>query len=46
MDPEYYSFTQTLQVYQSALDKKSSLVLSTDSSLFQYLKGFGSTSPN
>lgn len=40
MDPEYYSFTQTLQVYESALDQKSNLVLSTDSELFQYLKGF------
>ena len=40
MDPEYYSFTQTLQVYESALDQKSSLVLSTDSVLFHYLKDF------
>ncbi len=40
VDPEYYSFTKTLNVYETALDKKSSLVLSTDSELFQYLKGF------
>ncbi len=39
-DPEYYSFTKSLSVYQESLDKKSNLVLSTDSELLQYLKGF------
>ncbi|HMA67234.1 MAG TPA: protease modulator HflC [Desulfosalsimonadaceae bacterium] len=36
-DPEYYSFTKSLSVYQESLDKKSNLVLSTDSELLQYL---------
>ncbi|MBW2642216.1 MAG: protease modulator HflC [Deltaproteobacteria bacterium] len=40
VDPEFYSFTQTLELYNSALDKESSLVLSTDSELFKYLKGY------
>jgi len=39
-DPEFYSFTKTLELYSSVLDKDSSLVLSTDSELFKYLKGF------
>ena len=43
-DPEYYSFTKSLEVYQTSLDKKSKVVLSTDSELFQYLKN--STEPN
>ncbi|MEZ4566843.1 MAG: protease modulator HflC [Desulfobacterales bacterium] len=43
-DPEYYSFTKSLEVYQMSLDKKSKVVLSTDSELFRYLKN--STEPN
>ncbi|MFO7839575.1 MAG: protease modulator HflC, partial [Desulfosalsimonadaceae bacterium] len=42
-DPEYYSFTKTLSVYQESLDKKSNLVLSTDSELLKYLKQFSDT---
>ena len=40
LDPEFYSFVKTLDVYGQALDKKSSLVLSTDSEFFKYLKGY------
>ena len=40
LDPEFYSFTKTLDVYGQALDKNSSLVLSTDSEFFKYLKGY------
>ncbi|MBW2738417.1 MAG: protease modulator HflC [Deltaproteobacteria bacterium] len=40
LDPEFYSFTKTLDVYGQALDKESSLVLSTDSEFFKYLKGY------
>jgi len=40
VDPEYYSFTQSLGVYMESLDKTSNLVLSTDSELLKYLKGF------
>ena len=39
-DPEFYSFIKTLDTYQSALDEKSSLVMSTDSEFFKYLKSY------
>ena len=38
-DPEFYSFVQTLEIYRDALDKESSLILSTDSEFLKYLKG-------
>jgi membrane protease subunit HflC len=40
IDPEFYSFSKTLGVYKESLDKGSSLILSTDSDLFKYLKGY------
>jgi membrane protease subunit HflC len=40
LDPEFYSFVQTLEIYKSALNKDSSLVLSTDSEFLKYLKGY------
>jgi len=40
LDPEFYSFVKTLDVYGQALDKNSSVVLSTDSEFFKYLKGY------
>ena len=40
LDPEFYSFIKTLDVYGQALDKDSSIVLSTDSEFFKYLKGY------
>jgi membrane protease subunit HflC len=39
-DPAFYSFVKTLEIYSEALDKDSSLVLSTDSDLLKYLKGY------
>jgi membrane protease subunit HflC len=42
LDPEFYSFLQTLEVYTDSLDKSSSVVLSTDSELMKYFKGFPS----
>jgi membrane protease subunit HflC len=42
LDPEFYSFLQTLEVYSDSLDKSSSVVLSTDSELMKYFKGFPS----
>ena len=42
-DPEFYSFTKTLELYSEALDKDSELVLSTDSEFFKYLKGYTDT---
>ncbi|MCP4372467.1 MAG: protease modulator HflC [Deltaproteobacteria bacterium] len=40
LDPEFYSFTRTLEIYNEALDDKNSLVLSTDSEFLKYLKGY------
>jgi modulator of FtsH protease HflC len=40
LDPDFYSFLQTLEVYNDSLDKSSSIVLSTDSELMKYFKGF------
>jgi modulator of FtsH protease HflC len=42
LDPEFYSFLQTLEVYSDSLDKSSSVLLSTDSELMKYFKGFPS----
>ena len=42
LDPEFYSFLQTLEVYNDSLDKSSSVLLSTDSELMKYFKGFPS----
>jgi membrane protease subunit HflC len=42
-DPEFYSFTKTLELYGEALGKDSELVLSTDSEFFKYLKGYSDT---
>jgi len=40
IDPEFYSFVKTLEIYDEALGKDSSVVLSTDSEFFKYLKGY------
>ena len=40
LDPEFYSFSKTLEIYSETFDKNSSLVLSTDSELLKYLKGY------
>ncbi|MBU0987476.1 MAG: protease modulator HflC [Proteobacteria bacterium] len=40
VDPKFYSFIKTLEIYGEAQDKDSSLVLSTDSEFFKYLKGY------
>jgi membrane protease subunit HflC len=42
-DPEFYSFVKTLEIYNEALDKDSTLVLSTDSELLKYFKGYSFT---
>jgi modulator of FtsH protease HflC len=38
-DPEFYSFQKTLEVYSEALDEKNTIVMSTDSEFFKFLKG-------
>lgn len=40
VDPEFYSFVQTLDVYKESLDENNSLILSTDSEFLKYLKGY------
>lgn len=40
MDPEFYSFTKTLEIYGTALGGNSSIVLSTDSEFLKYLKNY------
>ena len=39
-DPEFYSFTKTLEIYNEAFDENNTIVLSTDSEFFKYLKGY------
>lgn len=39
-DPGFYSFMKTLEVYNESLGKDTSLLLSTDSEVFKYLKGY------
>jgi membrane protease subunit HflC len=41
-DPDFYSFLQSLEIYKEAMDKETSLVLSTDSEFLKYLQGYGS----
>ena len=38
VDPEFYSFVQTLEIYRTNLDEKNTLVLSTDSEFLKYFK--------
>ena len=40
IDPDFYSFVKTLEVYKEALGKDSSIVLSTDSEFLKYFKGY------
>jgi membrane protease subunit HflC len=40
IDPEFYTFVKTLEVYRESIGQDSSLVLSTDSDLLKYLKAF------
>ena len=39
-DPDFYSFVKTLEIYRETLDEENSLVLSTDTELFKYLKSY------
>lgn len=40
LDPEFYSFSKTLEIYGETLDEKSTVVLSTDSEFLKFLKGY------
>jgi len=37
-DPEFYSFLKTLETYEKTLGEESTIILSTDSEYFKYLK--------
>ncbi|MGE5255038.1 MAG: protease modulator HflC [Hyphomicrobiales bacterium] len=39
VDPDFYAFTQTLEIYNESLSKDASLLLSTDSEFLKYFKG-------
>jgi membrane protease subunit HflC len=36
---EFYEFTRTMQAYPDIIESNSTLILSTDSDLFKFLKG-------
>lgn len=38
-DPEFYTFLRSLAAYEQILNDQTSVVLSTDSTLFQYMEG-------
>ena len=38
--PEFYSFTKTLETYESTFNKQTQLILTTDGDYFKYLKSF------
>jgi len=40
LDPEFYSFVKTLDNYETTMDQKTSLILSTDSDFLNYLKSY------
>ena len=37
-DPDFFSFEKTMEGYKNTIGKNTSLVLSSDSDLYQYLK--------
>ena len=39
--PKFYEFIRTLEAYEKVVDNKTTLILSTDSELFDMLKGIG-----
>ena len=40
VDPEFFSFNKTLEIYNETLGDNSSLIMSTDSEFLKYLKDF------
>jgi membrane protease subunit HflC len=41
-DPEFYSFIKTLETYKDTIDEKSTVILTTDSDYYKYLKSLKS----
>ena len=42
-DPDFYSFLKTLETYRDTIDEGTTMILSTESDYYKYLKGFGVT---
>ncbi len=40
LDPEFYSFVKTLDIYKNSLGAKTSVVFSTNSEFFKYIKDY------
>ena len=40
VDPEFYSFVQTLEIYDQSLGERNTLILSTESEFLKYLKEY------
>jgi membrane protease subunit HflC len=40
-DPDFYSFLKTLETYEKTIDNKTSIILTTDSDYYKYLKKMG-----
>jgi membrane protease subunit HflC len=40
VDPEFYSFIKTLEIYTESLDQMSTIILSTDSEFLKFLKDY------
>ena len=40
-NPNFYSFLKTLETYQKTIDKNSTIILTTDSDYYKYLKEIG-----
>ena len=45
-NPEFYSFVRSLQAYEAFVGKRSTLLLSADSTIFRYLGGSQPAAPN
>ncbi|MCK5696336.1 MAG: protease modulator HflC, partial [Desulfobacula sp.] len=39
VDPDFYAFLKTMEVYKATMNKDSTLILSTDSDFMKYFKG-------
>ena len=40
-NPDFYSFMKTLETYKDTIDEKSTVILTTDSDYYKYLKALG-----
>lgn len=45
-DPEFYSFLKTLETYKETIDEGSTVILSTDTTYFEYLKSLPEPAQN